>query len=198
MICAAYRENAVSHATCKSWLTLVSLRHRRQNLISTRKKFCSASGGIGKAYCITSCYSRVKQSRQTITKNNWPIYWPFTGQGIHKVLFMIMLDHSLRKPLRTISLHNAGNFSHTRRIAQTWHLPTIIYSGHCSIIWLIDISRDLKRYDNALMTLSLQSRSASIVKKFASYRKDGKRSLMKIETVLTINIFFCFLINVEF
>ncbi|KAL6254023.1 hypothetical protein P5V15_015879 [Pogonomyrmex californicus] len=51
-------------------LTLVNLRHRRQSPISTPRKFCSVSGGIGKVCCITSCYNRVKQSRQTATNNN--------------------------------------------------------------------------------------------------------------------------------
>ncbi|KAL6252112.1 hypothetical protein P5V15_002481 [Pogonomyrmex californicus] len=51
-------------------LTLVNLRHRRQSPISTPRRFCSVSGGIGKMCCITSCYNRVKQSRQTATNNN--------------------------------------------------------------------------------------------------------------------------------
>ena len=55
-------------------LTLISLRHRCQSLIFTWKRFCSASGGIGKAYCSTSCYSRAKQSRQTVINNNRPIW----------------------------------------------------------------------------------------------------------------------------
>ena len=55
-------------------LTLVSLRHRCQSLISVWKKFCSVSGGIGNSYCIKSCYSRVKQLRQTVINNNWPIW----------------------------------------------------------------------------------------------------------------------------
>jgi len=45
-------------------LTLVNLRHRRQSPISTPRRFRSVSGGIGKVCCITSCYNRVKQSRQ--------------------------------------------------------------------------------------------------------------------------------------
>ncbi|KAL6264292.1 hypothetical protein P5V15_004387 [Pogonomyrmex californicus] len=51
-------------------LTLVNLPHRRQSPISTPRRFCSVSGGIGKVCCITSCYNRVKQSRQTATNNN--------------------------------------------------------------------------------------------------------------------------------
>ncbi|KAL6265870.1 hypothetical protein P5V15_002694 [Pogonomyrmex californicus] len=51
-------------------LTLVNLRHRRQSPISTPRRFCSVSGEIGKVCCITSCYNRVKQSRQTATNNN--------------------------------------------------------------------------------------------------------------------------------
>ncbi|KAL6254336.1 hypothetical protein P5V15_014385 [Pogonomyrmex californicus] len=51
-------------------LTMVNLRHRRQSPISTPRRFCSVSGGIGKVCCITSCYNRVKQSRQTATNNN--------------------------------------------------------------------------------------------------------------------------------
>ncbi|KAL6261994.1 hypothetical protein P5V15_007082 [Pogonomyrmex californicus] len=38
-------------------LTLVNLRHRRQSPISTPRRFCSVSGGIGKVCCITSCYN---------------------------------------------------------------------------------------------------------------------------------------------
>ena len=56
------------------------------------------------------------------------------------------------------------------------------------IIWLIDISRDLNRYDNALQ-LWLRSRWVFIVKEFTSYPKDGKRSLMQMDTILMIIIF---------
>jgi len=31
-------------------LTLINFRHRRQSPISTPKRFCSVSGGIGKVY----------------------------------------------------------------------------------------------------------------------------------------------------
>jgi len=51
-------------------LTLVNLRHRRQSPISTTRRFCSVSGGIGKVCYITSSYNWVKQSRQTATNNN--------------------------------------------------------------------------------------------------------------------------------
>ncbi|KAL6268381.1 hypothetical protein P5V15_001514 [Pogonomyrmex californicus] len=51
-------------------LILVNLQHRRQSPISTPRRFCSLSGGIGKVCCITNCYNRVKQSRQTTTNNN--------------------------------------------------------------------------------------------------------------------------------
>jgi len=40
-------------------LTLVNLRHERQSLISTPRRFFSVSGGIEKMCRITSCYNRV-------------------------------------------------------------------------------------------------------------------------------------------
>ncbi|KAL6267990.1 hypothetical protein P5V15_001064 [Pogonomyrmex californicus] len=76
MICAAYGENAAMKSGFfmitlnveNHELTLVNLR--RQNPISTSRRFCSVSGGIGKVCYIMSCYNRVKQSRQTATNNN--------------------------------------------------------------------------------------------------------------------------------
>jgi len=53
--------------------------------------------------------------------------------------------------------------------------------------------QDLKRYKNALMTLSLRNRCASIVKKFASYPKGGKTLLMKTKIISLINSFYLFL-----
>jgi len=41
-------------------LTLVNFRYRRQSPISTPRRFCSISDGIGKMCCITSCCKRVK------------------------------------------------------------------------------------------------------------------------------------------
>jgi len=71
-------------------LTLVNLQHRRQSPISMPRRFCSISGGIGKVCCITSCYNRVKRSRQTATNNNLSDALkekgPFTGQGCRKVI----------------------------------------------------------------------------------------------------------------
>jgi len=52
-------------------LILINLRHRRQSPISTPRKICFVSGGIGKVCCITNCYNRVKpRSRQTAINNN--------------------------------------------------------------------------------------------------------------------------------
>jgi len=51
-------------------LTLINLRHQRQSPISTPRRFCSVSDGIENVCCITSCYDRVKHSRQTATNNN--------------------------------------------------------------------------------------------------------------------------------
>jgi len=68
-------------------LTLVNFRYRCQSSISTSRRFCSVSDGIGKMCCITSCYNP-KQSWLTAANNNWPIwamhskrrdhYWPKT------------------------------------------------------------------------------------------------------------------------
>jgi len=85
-----------------------------------------------------------------------------------------------------------GN-SPMRRIARTCRSPITTYSGHCSFIWLIHISWNLKRYEDALMTLSFRSRWASIVKEFASYPNDSKRLLMQTWNSSLINIFCLFL-----
>jgi len=55
-------------------LILVNLQYQRQSTIFTSTKFCSVSGGFVKVCYITSCYNRVKQSRQTAINNNWPIW----------------------------------------------------------------------------------------------------------------------------
>jgi len=70
-------------------LTLINLRHRCQSPIYMPRRFCSVSGEIGKVCCITSCYNRVKRSRQIAINTNWPIwaihskkraiYWPKTS-----------------------------------------------------------------------------------------------------------------------
>jgi len=102
-------------------LTLVNLRHRS---ISTPRRFCSASGGIRKMCCIMNCYNRVKQSRHIAINNNsptWAMHSKKKGHLLAKDVvkwsyFMTILDHMLRKRLRTISLRGASNFSCTRCI----------------------------------------------------------------------------------
>lgn len=66
-----------------------------------------------------------------------------------------------------------GNCFRTRRIAQTWRLPITIYFGRYSITWLIHITWDIKRYENALMTYRfeagelLSSRNSQATRKMA-------------------------------
>lgn len=56
---------------------------------------------------------------------------PFTGQWLRKV---ILLDHILRKHLRTISLLRLETSICMRRKAQTWRLLITTYFGHYKII----------------------------------------------------------------
>ena len=149
MICAAYGENAVSHATCKSWVDpdQPSTSMPKSNIYAKKVFLCIWSDWKG------VLYYKLLQSGETITANRYKQQLtnfsdvleekrPFTGQGSRKVL--LLHDKSrphVAKATRTISLRDTGNFSPTRRIAQTRHLPTIIYSGRCSIVWLIEISR---------------------------------------------------------
>lgn len=57
----------------KSWINPGQFSTAMPSPISMARRFCSASG-IGKVCCITSCYSQVKQSRQTATNKNWSIW----------------------------------------------------------------------------------------------------------------------------
>ena len=116
-------------------------------------------------------YYELLQLGETITENRYKQQLtnfsdvleekrPFTGQESRKVFLL----HDNARPHVAKATHNhiftlgCDLLPHAEYSLDMAPFDDHIYSGCCSIIWLKEIARDLKRYDNALMNLSLRSR----------------------------------------
>ncbi|KAL6268123.1 hypothetical protein P5V15_001213 [Pogonomyrmex californicus] len=66
-------------------LTLVNLRHRRQSPISTPRRFCSVSGGIGKHHLADTHFVRFEEIRKCIDDFIASKPVSFYRQGIRKL-----------------------------------------------------------------------------------------------------------------
>jgi len=88
-------------------LIMVNLRHRRQNPIPRQESFALYLVGLKRYVVLRVVTIMVDRYQQQLTNLSDELEEkrPFTGQGCRKVTcFIIMLNHILRKRLRTISL----------------------------------------------------------------------------------------------